>query len=369
MQGYSAQADMKSSFDQLKEALTLLVNIYDRLENYKDQQALGGYIGNIGAPGDYTDLHQGTEFENGIRTVNETIQANLILMEYENVMQAFRQWVFPFAKPYLAASKLPTNIKPTRDKETLKELVSGANSQIKAARGNISRYWSTIQFNDKFSYIGKFYTNKESGGPFFRWEQETHKEKINKLLLGKQITLLADVRQSWKWVPQRKAIKFQKVFLNFHLRNGWKDEKKDTQRQDKFNAALDYFVVRLEHSGISYYDFLDDYFAIPGDSVTLNYGIKGNDKNDPDIKSISSGKVLKGDVLLSPYTLWTLQLLAENKEEALAKLKEFVNDVDVELVGSGTYIWDTKNLLPALDLRVREYYQVLGERGVEEPNQ
>ncbi|KAG4079634.1 hypothetical protein HA402_010414 [Bradysia odoriphaga] len=87
-EGFDAQSELTSCFDQLSEALSLLIHIYDRLENCYDQQALGDYIANIGAAGDYEDLLRGTEYEQGIRaTVKEDLACSPAELVYGQALK------------------------------------------------------------------------------------------------------------------------------------------------------------------------------------------------------------------------------------------------------------------------------------------
>ncbi|KAG4070953.1 hypothetical protein HA402_001390 [Bradysia odoriphaga] len=353
MEGFEAQSELTSCFDQLSEALSLLIHIYDRLENYHDQQALGDYIANIGAAGDYEDLLRGTEYEQGVRQLDMTIQSNLVLLEYENSMHAFKQWVFPFARSYLESSTLPESLKPVQDETSLRELVVMASKQLKQIKDHITQYWATIPANEKFFFTGKFYSNEKLGGPFYMWTKEHHKKEIQALFKGDEITLLADVRKSHPFVTYRRAIKFALIYLRFLL------DGSDEARKAKFEDVLEYFVVNMVYTGVSYYEFQDQIYVINGDPITLSYAIKRDSKGEPEITSTSRDKLLNGDLLLSPFGLWTIRLSAD-KKKAFQLIKEFVDDVSLELAGKGKYIYDPKDELAALDLRPQEFYRADG---------
>ncbi|KAJ6642714.1 hypothetical protein Bhyg_07668 [Pseudolycoriella hygida] len=354
MEGFEAQSDLTSCFDQLSEALSLLIHIYDRLENYHDQQALGDYIANIGAVGDYKELLRGTIYEEGVRKLDMTIQSNLVLLEYENSMHAFKQWIFPFARSYLESVTLPESLKPVQDELSLREQVVMADKQLREIKDHITRYWSTIPEHDQFFYNGKFYSNEKVGGPFYMWTKEHHKKDIQALFKGDEIALFSDVRNSEQFVSYRKAIKFALIYLRFLL------EGNDEERKARFEDVLEYFVVNMYYTGVSYYEFQDQIYVINGDPINLSYGIKRDSQGEPEITSTSRDKLLKGDLLLSPFGLWTVRLSAD-KKEAFTLIKEFVNDISLELAGSGMYIYDPKDELLALDLRPHEFYQVDGK--------
>lgn len=354
-EGFDAQSELTSCFERLSEALSLLIHIYDRLENYHDQQKLGDYIANIGAAGDYKDLLRGTKYETGVRQLDMTIQSNLVLLEFENAMHAFKQWVFPFARSYLDSSRLPESLKPVQDETSLRELVVTAGKQLKQIKDHIKKYWATIPAWEKFLFTKKFYSNEKLGGPFYMWTKDHHKKEIQALFKGEEITLLADVRKSHPFVTYKRAIKFALIYLRFLL------DGDDEKRKAKFEDVLEYFMVNMVYSGVSYYEFQDQIYVINGDPITLSYGIKRDSKGEPEIMSTSREKLLNGDLLLSPFGLWTIKLTAD-KREAFQLIKEFADDVSLELAGTGKYIYDPEDKLAALDLRPQEYYQVDGRR-------
>ncbi|KAG4067380.1 hypothetical protein HA402_015816 [Bradysia odoriphaga] len=352
MEGFKSVEDLNACFEQLNEALSLQIHIFNRLENLRSQQALGDYIYNIGNAGDYLYLLKGTIYEKLVLQLNVTILSNLVLLEFDNAMHVFKQWIFPFAECHFGKFFLPNSLRPTIDDQSLQELVVTANTQLKAAIATIKTYWSTVTGNDKFFFEGKFYSNEKIGGPFYEWTNSSHLTTIQKLFRKESVTLLADVRNSSTYVRVREAIKFSVIYIKFNLANATEE------RLAKFKDALEYFMVHLEHTGNSYYGFGGNYYVIPGDKVTLSYSLKGSFEGDPDIKSVSRGKIMTGDLLLSPYALWTVQLLAD-RDVAWTKIAEFVSDISLELAGQGKYIWDFNNELTKLKLDPAKYYTIL----------
>ncbi|XP_037040576.1 uncharacterized protein LOC119077474 [Bradysia coprophila] len=352
MEGFNAVEDLNACFEQLSEALSLQIHIFDRLENLRSQQALGDYIYNIGNAGDYLYLLKGTKYEELVLQLNVTILSNLVLLEFDNAMHVFKQWIFPFAECHFAKFYLPNSLKPTIDDQSLQELVVTANTQLKAAISTIKTYWSTVTSHDKFFFEGKFYSNEKIGGPFYEWTNSSHRTTIQKLFGKESVTLLADVRNSSTYVRVREAIKFSVIYIKFNLANA------NEERLAKFKDALEYFMVHLEHSGNSYYGFEGNYYVIPGDKVTLSYSLKGSFEGDPDIQSVSRGKIMTGDLLLSPYALWTVRLITD-RDEGWTKIAEFVSDISLELAGQGKYIWDYDNELTKLNLEPGQYYTIL----------
>ncbi|KAJ6649901.1 hypothetical protein Bhyg_05142 [Pseudolycoriella hygida] len=371
-EGYATQADITGCFDALSEAMNLLVHIYDRLENYRDQQKLGDLIANIGAPGQYDELLRGTEYDEDVTALNMTIQSNLVLLEYDNAMKAFLQWVFPFARRYMEQTSLPDNLKPVRNQQTLKDLVVAAKKQLDSIKNDIGKYWTTIPNYTKFFFEGEFYVNDKLGGPFYVWSGKDHSDAIEGLFKGNEITLLADIRDNVRFVnsnsdtrsAKRMAIKFSSIYIRFNLAKKFseeEDDEKNEERQRKFDDIMENFVVNLVHTGTNYYDFRENYYVIYGDPLTLSYSVRKNADGKHDIKSTSRDKVMKGDLLLSPYTLWTVRLSADRRK-AFDDIREFVDDISLELTGMGKYIFDDDDQLAAYNLRAYDYYQIDGKK-------
>jgi len=374
LKGYKAQAGVTACFNQLTEALNLLVNIYDRLEHFQDQQRLGDYIANIGAPQDNSNHLAGTPFENEFASLHLTIQSNLVLLEYENAMYAFKQWIFPFAKSHYEKYALPKNLKPVRDTESLHALVVAASDKLKSAQNSILGFRNTITHRDDFLYSGTFTSEVKTGGPFFAWDYADYKDELDSLFSGEKITLLADIENVPPGIKDRQSIKFKNVWLKFSLRGVRISPKVKSELDD----LMEYFFVELAHGGTCYYDFQDEIYVVEGNPVDLGYSMEKDQKGEPLSQSEIREKLsLSGEFLLSPYAQWTLRLSIgnENKwdsdenDEGLHSpffsLQEFIKNYGqylvMELVGTGTYIYDKQNRL-ANEPSVSDYYQIRGKK-------
>ncbi len=175
---------------------------------------------------------------------------------------------------------------------------------------------------------------------------------------GSKVNFNADVRQQglYGW----EAIKCKQIEINFKLNNA------PGGMQEEFDDLTDYFRVSMTHSGISYYRFQRDYYVMTGANQTVLYNLE-RDSNGNRLGTNPVYEQFKnGNYLLSPYTIWTFQLL---KVEPIRKGKEFRQDVDfdslkkfveymdIELVGMGIYV-DGKVALDAAggDLQLDMYY-------------
>ncbi|KAG4070304.1 hypothetical protein HA402_014404 [Bradysia odoriphaga] len=93
MGGFKSVEELNACFEQLNEALSLQIIIFDRLENLRSQQALGHHIYNIGNAGHYLKLLKGTPYEILVSQLNVTILTNLGLLEFDNATNVFKQYM------------------------------------------------------------------------------------------------------------------------------------------------------------------------------------------------------------------------------------------------------------------------------------
>ncbi len=111
--------------------------------------------------------------------------------------------------------------------------------------------------------------------------------------------------------------------------------------------------ITLRHYGHSYYKFNHKFFVIPGDSQTISYSFERADDGSPLSKNMVYNKINNGDIMLSPYTMWSIQLIDINNV-GFSDLQEYKDYVNLELVGKGMFVDDSLNI----DLMLKDYYLV-----------
>jgi predicted DNA-binding protein YlxM (UPF0122 family) len=93
--------------------------------------------------------------------------------------------------------------------------------------------------------------------------------------------------------------------------------------------------------------------VIPGDSQTISYSFERADDGSPLSKNMVYNKINNGDIMLSPYTMWSIQLIDINNV-GFSDLQEYKDYVNLELVGKGMFVDDSLNI----DLMLKDYYLV-----------
>jgi uncharacterized membrane protein len=187
--GFEVEDKFRRSIDKLSEALVMLINIYDRIQTFREKQLELNFIANIASPGSASiDL---TESPYGpyVLELDQIIHCNLVLTEFEQVANAFKQWAFPFAHSHMSMFYLPENLQPTN----LDQVVSQAVLKVKEIQGQLNKNRSTILPYDKFLEKGDFAPNGLPNPPFYTWTHRDFEREISNLLLGLPITLLADI--------------------------------------------------------------------------------------------------------------------------------------------------------------------------------
>ncbi|KAF0558395.1 Macrophage receptor MARCO [Gigaspora margarita] len=146
--------------------------------------------------------------------------------------------------------------------------------RLRSLKSEVEGDYVSIKKDDNFLMREKFDSVMQ---PFFVWKSVKYKQEISKLLEGKEITLNANITES---NSKKNAIKFSKIGSNSHYRYC-----------DKF------YLIRSEKQGID-----------------LNHSFKMKNRKQK------------------------IQLIGLNDEASYYKLKNYENEVDLELVGYGEYI-------------------------------
>ena len=206
----------------------------------------------------------------------------------------------------------------------------------------IAEYKSTLRYYDKYLYNVEFNGDFISSQPFYVWKNKYYGNKISDFLSGQKIIMKADIRKSLKG---KDAIKFNKIEI--------KVKAKDESIQSEINNKLKSYTVSLKHFGNSYYRYNYKFYQITTESQNIIYSFEK--KNDKPIKFNNVySKILEGDISLSPYAMWEIQLIPFNQQISHHNLEIYKNDVDLELIGTGSYMdFGTSNITFNMD-----YYEV-----------
>lgn len=312
--GLKTSKKVENSLARIDEAITLLMHIYDRIQNYQEQTKLVKYMSDLHTA-DYrrthiTDLH----LKQILNQLEFNCQANFILSQYGRAVDAFKQAVFPFAADYLEFYQLPVTIAEDHSMDSVivkvVDKVKLMSERIKELNGTV------INKNDESMHTAHFDRNRGGPGPFYLWPNDEVHNEIQQLFAGKKVYLLADVTQSGKL----NAVKFNVINVVFRTSNQTTNEQ--------LEEILQSFHVSMTHMGESDYRCNEQFYTIRCRPQTIAYNFAKNDFNGV------YGKLSAGINILSPYTLWAIQLSRGQFEQ----LEPFVDIVDIELHGHGQYV-------------------------------
>ena len=84
-----------STIQRLENTIEIIINIYDRVEQYKEQIDFTNYLSTI----TQTERTSGipAEYEKEINKLKKSISSNIVVELYDQALEAFDYWSFPFS--------------------------------------------------------------------------------------------------------------------------------------------------------------------------------------------------------------------------------------------------------------------------------
>ncbi|KAF8764966.1 hypothetical protein HNY73_022989 [Argiope bruennichi] len=357
-EGMEVKDDLARCIEKLEEAMSILITIYDRIQQYQDEQILSNHIANICSISTSTLSITDRNLVNVTNHLEWSIRSSLVLKHYQTALNAFKQWVFPFASHYLEESMMPSHLQVDGN---MRGLVFNAAKQIGNLKKKISLYKASARETDEILIRGEFNNPCGSCDPFFVWKDEKYRSEISKLLSGQAVALKSDVRLS---EPGKDAIKFRLIKLYFRSKN----ESVQTQ----LDETLKMFDISATHIGNSYYRYDEEIYLITSPKKTILYSFEENSRTgDPVRENEVYAKIKSGDLMLSPYTMWIFKLNATRKS-TFRELSIYKGEIDLELEGKGSYVindagfqdddYDIENQLESSDLNYRITRSLIDDR-------
>ncbi|MEW9824903.1 MAG: hypothetical protein AB2992_07200 (plasmid) [Candidatus Symbiodolus clandestinus] len=340
--GFTIEDNLARCIEKLEETVTTLINIYDRIQNYQEQQQLAVYMADISSP---TANHIGVTNQTLNNAVNELeiiIRSNLVVEQYQTAVNALTQQVFPFAHRYLAETRLPSLFQSAGD---FQGLVSTAVKQVESMQSKITAYKTAIKQPDAYISSGWFNRDYVSAQPFFVWENSKHQDAILKLLSGDKVVVKANILNS----PfEKDAIKFNKIAINFYSEN--------STMTSEVSNKLKGFTVSATHLGNSYYRYNNNIYIITSDSQNIQFSFERDAHGEPVQKNSVYDKIKSGDLMLSPYAMWEIQIINATNKIHFRELTIYKDKVNLELVGHGSYVTRGTNIS---DTDIENYYKAV----------
>lgn len=92
--GFEISADMTRSIEKQEEAMTTLINVYDRIQSYQSDKQLANYIADIASAAAGRIVVGDKNLRDKIEDLEIVIRSNMVLNGYQSTINALKQWVF-----------------------------------------------------------------------------------------------------------------------------------------------------------------------------------------------------------------------------------------------------------------------------------
>lgn len=327
-QGFLVDKDLEHCIETIKEGITTVIDVYDRVDSYTEQGQLATMITSVATgPSDIKD----DNLANEVLKMESIIDANLVMEQYEEAMNALKQHAFPFAAQYVGEFGLPANSSSTDTEFTNRaiDLIDNLIYKIRETNALILR-------TDGYVF-SKNFTDQNA---FFKWNSNDYKNEIEHLLNGERVIFVADLDEGLDdSTTNLNAVKFNEIWLKFKL--------KTPALQREFDAQIEKFLVVMRMDGNSYYrcDKRIYYFSLEN-SLRISFSWANGQLSEPnDIYN----KLKHGQAFLSPYSTWLISLEPKNDNEnknEFYNLRQFRNNIiEISLEGHGKYFQTKRKIV------------------------
>jgi len=316
MNELEGKEELEYTMKRIENAILTMFDIYSHIENYFQQKEFSNFMSAI-IQNQKNILGIPDEYQVQIKSLQKSIQENVIIRMYQKVEEAFKYWSFPFYNDYMQ-----------------KNLINDVEIDFKI--GNYENKLKEIQaiVKDDKSALNPLKDNRliynvfDKKNPFFEWNSKNNLFEIKSLLNGEKTLFYADIKKT-KITEYADAIKFNKISIELEV---------SSQQNETLNELLQHFNIELTHSGISFYKY-DEI------NVEYNFGEKilfinrlGNDET----LNESAKKLASKRPILSPYTFWDIKLetkdLVKKKQLKHFFIEEKYSSIKLFLCGHGSYI-------------------------------
>lgn len=323
---FSVQDALLRTTEKIDEGITVLMDIYERIESYIEGVKFSTFLVSINSGHSRVSLTTDNEVMNeAITRLNQIVQTNFVLERYDEVVHAFKQHQFPFAHFYMESFNMPKDLQLNDSESMIQKAVDHVEDlreQMKSTKMVINKYDHEV-----FRDIDFGSNDSSTAGPFFVWTNAEFKQDIEKLLNGEEVVLKADISKG----IEENGVKFNQIGINF----------KAVKNQAELDAELEHFGVTMAMTDRNYYRCDSRIYSIlVDDNVVLDYTMKRHANGEPKASNHVYDKLSDKNCFLSPYTTWSIKLrkLSE-KEGDFGQLKKFANQaIDLELIGHGQYV-------------------------------
>ncbi|XP_037042709.1 uncharacterized protein LOC119079030 [Bradysia coprophila] len=259
------------------------------------------------------------ESQTNLNQLLYNVHQNSFLDQYHQAIEWFRFIYFPFAASYLENYRLPASPSAYADLNAIVSMTTSHLNTLSQDIKNIDWNNSGIMLNLNHTYL----TDPQNA--LYIWRNADVRNEIRQLFTGRKVTLLADVRTS-----RFNAFKFNTIDVVFR--------SSEQTVNDRLKKVLSSFQLNLNHTGRSSFRCNTNFYQIDS-KPTFLISRFAEDRTQESRNDVTD-KLRNNYPILSPFTLWELQLVENDKSvpllDAIAQFREL--DIDIELHVTGTYI-------------------------------
>ncbi|XP_059473756.1 uncharacterized protein LOC132195644 isoform X1 [Neocloeon triangulifer] len=338
---FAGVCDSGSLLMYLEAYMVLLINSYDLLNGAEYAIQLKAFIGRV----DTGDCSRSEDLIACFRNENlvTQIRADEIFRNCLQIFNSYQQVLFPYGGDVTLR-----NTFAQLNELNAKSYSIEAKAEVLQSATNLIIYdLQTIQ-NEidpvKDSTLIHTAFNSVVFEPFFTWPNTKFGTQIKRLLSGEKVTLSASVFS----LGVRNVVKYNSVMLNV--------KSSDLSANRALQDLLNHFEVEMESLGDMHYRCGDSFYVSSSQPVQFERCFEMERETFPcHSRNTVINQTLHFDtfkVTPSPYTVWNFRLVhrsAIDKQQLLDELKTFSNSVDLELVGTGSFILENA---PICDLKL-----------------
>ncbi|KAF7990978.1 hypothetical protein HCN44_000783 [Aphidius gifuensis] len=321
-QEFDAQDQLFKCFiDKINYGIQTIIQMYDRIQDDMDRKILTNYIADISRNNKITN---DSKINDDIDKLELVLKSNMILVKYDQAINAFKQYVFPYAESY------PHEFSLMYKYNNLTDLIDKSIGRIKSLREKMM-HPDTLLDSEHRSHLHLDFNNLSEKistvEPYFTWSHELYKDQISKLLQGQEIMIRANIEQ----FDERNALMFNDIGVYFKLKNA--------TMQAKFDKLMSNLHINMTHLGDSYYRCGSKTYIMSHFPLTFDHSVIPSSN-----KKFESGNIIyeiltKHPAILSPFTMWKLNLFDTDRFNFEQFTKYTNESIDLQLVGTGQFIY------------------------------
>ena len=326
LKSFDSNNQLLSTIQRLDNTLERIINIYDSVEQYKEKINFTNYLSAI----TQTERINGipAQYEKEINKLKKSISSNIIVELYDQALEAFDFWSFPFS--CVLTQGLQTKIDADLENNDL--MIQRRVDVLGQLLEVMQKSEATINYKIH-NYIQNLIFDKKN--PFYLWSSLNHQLEILRFLSGKSTVFYADISSA-----KYDAIKFSS--LNLHVEILSNRSSNETLNNLIENNAM----IELVHLGPSFYKFKDNvvkldlnYKSDENIILRFRYGSRSNNDVNESFRKLETNRPI-----LSPYTFWKMKMYPfdpDTAKEFFDRLSTVIgenHDIVIYLVGNGQYI-------------------------------